>query len=71
MRAYVVAHLKNGSIEYLHRNRYIAKFTTYRRWAWEMTPSAAEEKVLDLHRVQANGKCWQEVQFFDVVHHRD
>lgn len=64
-QAIVIAHLKNGSIQYLHKGNN-SKLTPNRRAAWRTSAAIAEDTVSRLHRVQAQNKHWQAVLFFDV-----
>lgn len=64
-QAIVIAYLKNGSIQYLHQGNN-SKLTPNRRVAWRTSVAIAENTVSRLHRVQAQGRHWQMVLFFDV-----
>ena len=66
-KAMVVAHLRNGSVQYLHKHNN-SKLTPNRRIAWRTSPEIAENAVCRFHRVQAEGKRWQSVLFFDVCY---
>lgn len=70
MKAFVIAHLKNGSVKYLH-SRNNSNFTSCKRWAWSTSPAIAEKTVSRLHRVQEDLGRWQEVLFFDVIYRKE
>lgn len=67
----LIANLRTGERVYLADQRKTGagnRFTRQKRRAWHhATADCADEHVARLHRVQANGGHWQNVQFFEVA----
>lgn len=64
-QAIVVAHLNDVSVRYLHKQNN-SQLTLNRRVIRRTSIAIAEETVCRLHRIQAQGKHWQSVFFFDI-----